>query len=88
MTSEEKLKMIGDFMTDVRELKQILVAKDIGVLTKIEVLFIGDDEPTPITIGPPLGEWIDKEPRTDGKPRRWKPSKIIEVDPSRVIFQE
>jgi hypothetical protein len=34
------------------------------------------------------GEWIDKEPRADGKPRRWKPSEIITVDPSRVIFQE
>jgi hypothetical protein len=20
------------------------------------------------------GEWLDKEPRADGKPRRWKPS--------------
>jgi hypothetical protein len=20
-----------------------------------------------------VGEWIDKEPRADGKPRRWKP---------------
>ena len=35
-----------------------------------------------------MGEWLDKEPRADGKPRRWKPSKIIKVDPSRVIFQE
>jgi hypothetical protein len=34
------------------------------------------------------GEWIDKEPRADGKPRRWKPSEIITIDPSRVIFQE
>lgn len=34
------------------------------------------------------GEWIDKESRADGKPRRWKPSEIITVDPSRVIFQE
>jgi hypothetical protein len=31
------------------------------------------------------GEWIDKEPRADGKPRRWKPAEIITVDPSRVI---
>ena len=35
-----------------------------------------------------VGEWIDKEPRADGKPRRWKPSEIITVDLSRVIFQE
>ncbi len=33
------------------------------------------------------GEWIDKEPREDGKPRRWKPSEIITLDPSRVFFQ-
>jgi len=34
------------------------------------------------------GEWLDKEPRADGKPRRWKPSEIITVDPKRVISQD
>jgi hypothetical protein len=31
------------------------------------------------------GEWLDKEPRADGKPRRWKPGEVITVDPSRLI---
>jgi hypothetical protein len=31
------------------------------------------------------GEWLDKEPRKDGKPRRWKPAEIITIDPSRLI---
>ena len=33
------------------------------------------------------GEWIDKEPRTDGKPRRWKPGEVLTIDPSRLIKQ-
>jgi hypothetical protein len=33
-------------------------------------------------------EWLDKEPRADGKPRRWRPFETITVDLSRVIFQE
>jgi hypothetical protein len=36
------------------------------------------------------GEWIDKEPRADGKPRRWRPFEFEEgliIDPSRLIWQ-
>lgn len=33
------------------------------------------------------GEWIDKDPRTDGKPRRWKPREVLTIDPSRLIKQ-
>ena len=31
------------------------------------------------------GEWLDKEPRPDGKPRRWRPFEIIAVDPSKIF---
>ncbi len=34
------------------------------------------------------GEWLDKEPRADGKPRRWIPFEILTVDQSRVFTQE
>lgn len=34
------------------------------------------------------GEWLDKEPRTDGAPRRWRPFEILTVDPSRIFTQE
>ncbi len=34
------------------------------------------------------GEWLDKESRKDGKPRRWKPGKPLPlIDPSRLIKQ-
>jgi hypothetical protein len=33
------------------------------------------------------GEWIDKEPRTDGKPRRWKPGEVLTINLSRLIKQ-
>ena len=32
------------------------------------------------------GEWLDKEPRADGKPRRWKPSEILTVDESKMFI--
>jgi hypothetical protein len=34
------------------------------------------------------GEWLDKEPRADGRRRTWKPFDILAVDPSRIITQE
>jgi hypothetical protein len=34
------------------------------------------------------GEWLDKEPRADGKPRRWKPFEELTVDASLVFAQE
>jgi hypothetical protein len=33
----------------------------------------------------PAGEWIDKEPREDGKPRRWKPNLVIESGSVRTL---
>jgi hypothetical protein len=34
------------------------------------------------------GEWLDKEPRADGKPRRWRPFEILAVEQGRVFTQE
>ena len=40
------------------------------------------------TVNQQAGEWIDKEPRKDGKPRRWKPGEALPpIDPSRLIKQ-
>lgn len=34
------------------------------------------------------GEWIDTEPRADGKPRRWKPGEALPpIDPRNLIKQ-
>jgi hypothetical protein len=34
------------------------------------------------------GQWLDKEPRVDGKPRRWKPLEELDMDPSRVFIPQ
>jgi len=39
-----------------------------------------------MTVEKESGEWLDKEPRKDGKPRRWKPFEVRQA--RRFIPQE
>lgn len=47
--SDDQLKQLEKVLPDIRELHQILVSKDIGQLRGVDILFLGDAEPTHIT---------------------------------------
>lgn len=48
MDTQERLVLLDKALPDIRELKQCLIAFDIGVLKSVEIQFLGDDEPTKI----------------------------------------
>lgn len=50
MDEMTKLSLINKVLSDVRELKQVLVANNVGVLTGLTVHFLGDEKPTLIKI--------------------------------------
>ena len=31
------------------------------------------------------GEWLDKEPRADGKPRRWRPFVVLTIPQDKIF---
>ena len=45
-----KLELINTVLSDIHELKMILVSKDVGVLTEVKIQFLGDSEPTSVKI--------------------------------------
>lgn len=45
-----QLGLLEKALSDIRELKQQLISKDIGTLTEIKIQFLGDAEPTTVKI--------------------------------------